>query len=125
MSLKQVGVALVLAGLVGCATSTVVDATDESSIRDGLKEGDRVTITTGDFQRLEITVLEVSDSGIEGEARDGEIVIVPYDDIDHVSVREARPARTAGAVVGGIVGTAVVIYVAAIVASIAVLGAVL
>ena len=108
----------------GCATVRTVDTRNELNIRAAVEEGDRITLTTKDYRYLELRVVSLSDVAIDGEDEGGESVIVPYEDIETLEVREPRPGRTAGAVVGGIVGGAIAVYVLAIAAVFVVIGGV-
>jgi len=106
--MKVLQVFLLLA-ISGCATLRNVDTGNESSIRTALQEGDRISVTTRDDQQYQLTVAVLSADAISGRDRDGQLIVIAYEEVIQLQVREPSPGRTA-ALVGGTLGGIAVVY---------------
>ena len=113
---------LFLLAIAGCATVRNVDTSSELYIRTALRVGDQVALTTRAGQEYQLIVVGLSDGEINGGDRDGRSIVIKYDEIVQLQVRESRPDRTA-ALVGGGVGGAMLLYsIATAAAAAAILG---
>lgn len=92
---------LVLAvSIAGCASVRAVNTASPSSIRGGLQNGDRITVTTRDNEHRELTVSGLSDIGIDVQMPDGSFTTIPYGNVVQLKARVPKPGRTAGLAAG-------------------------
>lgn len=93
--------------IAGCTGIAVIDSTSPASIRAEVEAGDRILLTTQAQAFYELTVVELTDTAIEGRDDGGELVTIPYADVARVSLSKRQPGKTAAAIGRG-VGTAVI-----------------
>jgi hypothetical protein len=101
-----IGVYLIGLAVAGCATLDPVDTGSASAIREKIEVNDRAVLITRDERRHEIRIVDISDREVIGTDETGETIAVAHDEIESLHVRQSRPGRTAGAVVGVAVVTA-------------------
>ena len=93
----------------GCVNMSAVDVEDKSAVQGALKVGDRISVTTTEAQRYDLTVTDLSDAEIAGATADTSVVVIPYEKLASLEVPEARPMRTALALGGALVFSVAVI----------------
>jgi hypothetical protein len=114
---------VIVLAVAGCATVRNVQLGGDSSAPPAVQNGDRIELTTRDDRHYRLTVVGITETGIEGEDRAGQSVAIAYEDILVLQVREPRPGRTAALAAGATFAGITVLYmIVAAVAVVAIVG---
>lgn len=117
MGVRGLGLTLIVAIMVsGCVTVDKADGSPDAlrqAIRTGelVKPGDRVTVVTPAIGERTLIVSQVDDNFIRGENTQ-----VPIDEIVALEKRRVDAVKTAGVIVGGYLGLALLVALAAAIA---------
>ena len=99
----------VILALGACTTTRPVDATNDLSVQ--LQPGDRLVVYERTGRKLDMELKDISTDRLTGALRsnDDRAVEVRFTDIVKIEVREVDRTKTAGVVIGTILGAALVI----------------
>ena len=102
---------LLLAALVlsGCTTTRTVDST--TGLTAQIQSGDHLIVYENSGRKLDMTLQSLANDRLTGmlSGNDGKTVEVLFTDIEKIEVKEIDRAKTAGVVIGTILGAALVI----------------
>ena len=84
--------AAVAISLCGCSTLRPVPLVGARSVYEAVHQGDRIRVTTIDRARIELTVTTIAETGVYGENSSGDSVLVPYEEIQRLEIRERQSA---------------------------------
>jgi hypothetical protein len=107
-------IALIIAVTLAACTSLRTVPVEVGQAPEGIGPGDRVTVTTVRGEKLQFEVVR-----LDADALVGEDVRVAFEDIATLEVEETDPAKTGGAVLGGVA----VVVIGALVALVALIAA--